>query len=98
MEESIQVVCENVPIYAIPIIANELSLYGASVTHLSDVHGEVYHQAGKAIYWLNEQQSKLHIRVVESRGDFSNKLLIGGIRQLVEETVERLNKKPKITN
>jgi hypothetical protein len=82
------------PRYVLPRLISILKLHGARVTpdnlDWGPPHGEVVgiveHDSGKLSF--HQQDGKLTITILYSPGHFPTKLLIGGIKQLVEETVE----------
>jgi len=76
------------PLSALPAIAAELRKFGVAVTFEAETFGSVQHAAG-LIRWTHDGQH-LHIEIVENHGHFPKLLLIGGIRQMVEEAVEAM--------
>jgi hypothetical protein len=71
---------------ALPIIARELRSFGARVTFERQWAGLVMSEAGTLFFRYNE--GTLTIAVVEDRGHFARNLMIGGIKQTVEEANE----------
>ena len=76
------------PLSALPAIAAELRKFGVAVTFEAETFGSVQHAAGK-IHWQHDGEH-LHVQIVDDNGHFPRLLLIGGIRQLVEEAVDAL--------
>lgn len=76
------------PLSALPAIAAELRKFGCHVHFITETFGSVQHSAGK-LHWEHDGEY-LHVTIVENHGHFPRRLLIGGIRQMVEEAVEAM--------
>jgi hypothetical protein len=80
--------CTGVPSKALPMLARTLEEYGAKVAFESETKGMVEHDAGR----LSFEHSGVILTVVveHNAGHFPTMLLVGGVKQLVSETVELL--------
>jgi hypothetical protein len=76
------------PLSALPAIAEELRKFGVTVEFASETCGFVFIDAGTIHF--DHEYGELEIRIVEDLGHFPPKMLIGGIKQLVEEAVEAM--------
>ena len=74
------------PVSALPSIAEQLRGFGCNVQFDTAESGRVTHDAGVIRFW--HRDGALNIEIVQNDGHFPHAMLIGGIRQLVEETVE----------
>jgi hypothetical protein len=77
------------PESALPEMAVQLRTFGAQVTFDNACQGRVDSPSGS--FEFLHDQGTLHIRVLENKGHFPARLLIGGMRQFVEEAVELLS-------
>lgn len=75
---------------ALSLIAQGLRSFGARVTFDKQWAGLVMSEAGTMFF--RYQDHELTVTVVEDRGHFSRGLMIGGIRQTVEEANERIRR------
>ena len=76
----------NVPLAVLPRLGEQLRHFGVEVLFESESSGWISSLCGRASF--EHSEGKLTILVVEDRGHFPHKMLIGGIRQLVEEAIE----------
>jgi hypothetical protein len=76
------------PISALPSIADQLRGFGCNVHFDTAESGRVTHDAGAIRFW--HRDGTLHIEILQNEGHFPHAMLIGGIRQIVQETVEQL--------
>lgn len=76
----------NTPLEALPILKKQLESFGAHVHFETPVTGRVHSIAGQLAF--EHQDGTLSIRVVKEEGHFTRGLLIGGIRQMVQEACE----------
>jgi hypothetical protein len=83
--------CPNVTVSALPHIADYLRQFGASVTFLTPTSGLVQSSSGDLDFSHNGD-AMLTITVLSNANHFSSRLLVGGIRQVVEEVCEKLKK------
>jgi hypothetical protein len=82
----------NVNEAALHILADQLVEFGAFVKQIEDdagVSGSVYSVAGDLSFTWQRAVSRLRVTIAEDAGHFSRALLIGGMRQMVEEAVEQ---------
>jgi hypothetical protein len=85
--QSMQVVCPNVPAEVLPDLATKLRAFGASVDfHEDGLGGWIESVSGRM--WFRHTEPDLTVVILEEYGHFPKRLLIGGIKQLVQETVE----------
>jgi hypothetical protein len=84
-----RIVCEEVPTRALPFLADQLREFGATVTFESERSGCFAHPSGKVRF--DHDGFNLFLKVIENAGHFPKFMLIGGIRQFIEETLENLN-------
>lgn len=84
--EQMTIECKNVPAAALPLIAEQLRAFGARVDFRDGWSGIVASQSGKMLftYWPDT----LKVTIIEDAGHFPQALLIGGIKQTVEEACE----------
>jgi len=82
------VICKNVPPAALPMIAEQLRQFGAVVTFDTSSAGRVSSESGRMAF--RHDGESLHVDLVEDKGHFPLALWMGGVKQMVEETVERL--------
>ena len=78
----------NVVVGAIPILVEQLESYGARFTYAGNsAEGSVCeHDSG--VFRFRHEQNRLTVQLLMDFGHFPQSLLIGGIRQTVEEAVE----------
>jgi len=76
------------PLSALEAIAAELRKFGVQVVFITPNDGEAISIAGRLEFWHDGET--LHVRVLQDLGHFSRSMLIGGMRQLVQEAVEAL--------
>ena len=79
----------GVPFEALAPLAEQLRKYQAVVTFHENMSGLVQHESGSASFHLLRDLT-LVVKILHNPGHFPRRLLLGGIRQLVEETVESL--------
>ena len=84
--------CSGVPPQTIPALAEILERHGAKIFFTSPTSGTIDHISGKIIF--QHKDDTLVLAIEHNAGHFPTRLLIGGIRQLVQETVELLSRKP----
>jgi hypothetical protein len=75
------------PAGVLPFIASEVEKYGCVVDWESERSGWVRSVAGAIMF--RHDGNFLHCEIANNNGHFSKAMLVGGIRQLVEETMER---------
>ena len=80
----------DVPHEAIQVLAKQMEEFGASVAFDSPSSGSLKSVAGKAVFYHND--GKLTVTITEDKGHFPGRMLIGGIRHMVEEAVELANR------
>jgi len=81
--------CRNVPVEALELLAAQLRKHGAVVIfHRSGLFGNIEHVSGCATF--SHDGRDLYVKILKNPGHFPHWLLVGGIKQLVEETVEAL--------
>lgn len=83
--------CRNVPVEALEPLASQLRHFGA-VVKFGDYRtgGIISHVSGVASF--DHAGDILTVKILHNPGHFPHWLLVGGIKQLVEETVEALPK------
>jgi len=81
----------NVPVAAIPLLAGQLRDHGALVRfdEQNPGSGLVRHESG-TFSFTHRADLVLSVTILHTAGHFPRLMLIGGIRQLVEEAIERL--------
>lgn len=79
---------KGVPRAALPKMAEQLKAFGAQVTFHDETHGELKHPSG--VIEFEHRNDVLYLRVTQNAGHFPRLMLIGGMRQLVQETVEAM--------
>jgi hypothetical protein len=89
-----KIVCQNVPLDALSVIADQLREFGVKVWFYNAYSGTGLSEAGQFTFCL--WASELTVTVTEDKGHFPKALLIGGIRQLVEEAAAFVSASPPI--
>lgn len=74
--------------HVIPVLVEQLESFGATI---HENEGLVITPAGEMRFDYNLTASTLTIRVTKDHGHFPLSMLIGGIKQIVEEAAERFN-------
>jgi len=89
-----KIVCQNVPLEALPVLADQLRGFGVRMWFYNSYSGFGESVAGRFsfLHWA----STLTVIVTEDRKHFPTALLIGGIRQLVEEAAALVLASPPI--
>lgn len=72
---------------ALPVLVQDLEQFGARVEFRTENWGIVHSIAGQLEFEHSEET--LTVRVMDDKGHFSPLLLLGGIRQMVEEAAEK---------
>jgi len=100
MSEHLNVTIPNVPREALEIMRADLEKHGVMVTVFTvfpnaifpeSVRGRIRCVSGAMLFQHNTDNS-LYLELVEDSGHFPRAILIGGIRQMVEEAVEKVQK------
>jgi hypothetical protein len=81
----------NFPVEVLAEIADEVRNHGVDVVFESERCGRVTCDAGSLDFDYTADGFTVHI--TQDNGHFPTKMLIGGLRQLVEEGVERYHRK-----
>lgn len=84
----------NVPLAALPTIADELRKFGAIVVFETPRSGYVQSISGSARFF-HDGWNELSVFLVEDFGHFPFALIVGGTRQIVYEGVELYQRKPR---
>jgi hypothetical protein len=85
--------CKNVPEEALPVIADQLRAFGARVRFSDGWSGVVSSIAGKLLFGY--ESGTLTVTVIEDAGHFPQAMLIGGIKQTVEEACEIIRRRDR---
>jgi Glycosyl transferase family 2 len=83
--------CPNVPVSALPHIAAYLRDYGAVIVFTSTLSGRVYSISG-GLDFSHDGNSTLTVTVTSNRAHFPSRMIVGGVRQVVEEVCEDLRR------
>lgn len=83
-------IAEDVPAEALPLMAQQLTEYGAEVEFTGNGSGTVRSVAGVLLFRLNA--GRFEAKVEESAGHFPETMVLGGAKQFVQEAVERLKR------
>jgi hypothetical protein len=86
MNKTFSVRHQGVPAVAIPVLVKQLEGYGARVVFEADLTGVLHHPSGKMRF--THAGDVLSIEIIEDAGHFPPAMIIGGIRQAIEEAVE----------
>jgi hypothetical protein len=81
--------CPNVPASALPYIAAYLKEFGAVIVFTSPLSGRVYSISG-GLDFFHDGNSTLTVTVTSNRAHFPSRMIVGGVRQVVEEVCEGL--------
>lgn len=76
----------NTPLEVLPILKRQLEQFGAKVHFETETSGHVDSIAGRLAF--EHANRVLTIRVVNDQGHFAPALLLGGIKQTVQEACE----------
>lgn len=82
---------ENVPLEALPLMSAQLEQFGSRVVFEQPHSGTVESVAGCLKFKL--ESGALQVKVEKDHGHFPELMLIGGMRQFVEEAVEMVARK-----
>ena len=78
----------NVPARAVDVLITELEKHGVKFAMVNAYRGAAMSEAGTALFsWEDEV---LTVTVTRNEGHFSERMLRGGLKQLVGEAVEGL--------
>ena len=80
--------CPNVPREAIGALAGQLRKFGCVVTFEGE-NGTIRHESG-TLSFSHYPDGTLAVTILHNPGHFPQRLIAGGIRQLVEETMEAM--------
>jgi hypothetical protein len=80
------VACRNVSLETLSLLKEQLESFGCVVRLEKDGSGEVKTVSGAVAFSLSGDI--LTVRLREDRGHFTKSLLVGGIRQMIEEANE----------
>ena len=83
---AIELTCPNVPAAALPLLISQMESYGARCTVDSDGSGTLEHSSGSLCF--EHRGNALVVWVTKNSGHFPDRLIVGGIRQAIEEAVE----------
>jgi hypothetical protein len=83
-------IAEDVPAQALPLMAHELSQYGAEVEFTGSGRGFIRSISGTAVFRL--EANRFDVKLVDNPNHFPERLIFGGMRQFVEEAVEKLKR------
>jgi hypothetical protein len=86
MSSSISIPCE---LDILSPVASQLEAYGMKVIFHSPTHGYTECISGKLKFSHND--GNLIVEILENLGHFTDTIIIGGIRQVVEEIIESRN-------
>ena len=84
----------NVPAAALPMIAQEISRYGVYVQFETPLNGYAESISGSAVF-RHDGAGNLTVHITRDCHHFPRSMLVGGFRQLVEETLEVFYKYPR---
>ena len=89
MMQDWRTIAEGVPAQAVGVMAIQLSEHGCDV-EFRDGRGTVSSIAGQVAFRL--EAGRFDVKILQNPGHFPEKMLWGGIRQLVEEAIERVKR------
>jgi hypothetical protein len=81
---------ENVPAEAVLVLARQLEALGARVAFEAELAGVCHHPSGTMRF--THVGDMLLIEVLDHKGHFPDKMVIGGIRQMIEEAVQMVKR------
>lgn len=84
---------KNVPREALGVLKQQLEQFGAAVRFeaTDESVGVIDSPSGKLGFRYGN--GELSVSLIECRGHFAKALLVGGVRQMVEEAIELTNRK-----
>ena len=86
-------VAEKVPLQAVNLMAQQLTEFGHDVRFTllepSGLTGTVDGLSGIIHFRWNDE--RFEVRIEKNEGHFPERMIVGGMRQFVEEAVERVN-------
>jgi hypothetical protein len=77
----------GVPRDVLPLLKEQLEAFGSTVSFETPTSGVLSSVAGK-LHFEHRDDETLVVEVIENEGHFPEFLIIGGIRQTVQEAVE----------
>ena len=91
---ALSITCNDVPATALPVLQAQLEAFGARVTiaepQAGTVSGTIEHMAGRMEF--KHADSVLLIVLTADAGHFARSLLIGGVKQMVQEAAETVRR------
>jgi Glycosyl transferase family 2 len=84
-----QIKCPNVPISALLHIADYVRGHGANVT-FSSSHSGIVDSSSGSLDFFHDGVSSLTVTITNNALHFPSRMIVGGVRQAVEEMVEKL--------
>jgi len=89
MMQDWRTIAEGVPHEAVGLMAQQLTEFGAEV-ELAENRGTVSSIAGQVCFRL--EAGRFDVKILQNPGHFPEKMLWGGMRQFVEEAIERVKR------
>lgn len=86
---NITVIQTGIPIAAIELMAEEMRSFGALILFDNPLKGSIIHLSGEGTF-EHDGKDTFTVVITKDCNHFGPRLLIGGIKQLIEEAVERL--------
>jgi hypothetical protein len=91
MPEALRVNVADFPLDALPLLVADLSSFGAEIEFEVDrCSGVCITEAGRMKF--RHDREGLTVEVIEDRGHFPRSMVIGGIRQTIQEAAERFRR------
>lgn len=84
------------PVEALPLLVDQLMRHGAEVRFDDETSGLCSHVSGKIRF--RHDAGVLHMEVFDQAGHFPPRMIVGGIRQAVEEAKELYELKEGLKN
>jgi hypothetical protein len=85
------VIIANVPADVVPILRDQLENFGCTVKFHTPSSGTLESPAG-ALRFEHKEES-LTVELIDNRGHFPKMMIVGGIRQMVQEAIEIFNRR-----
>jgi len=90
MMQDWRTIAEGVPHEAVGLMAQQLTEFGAEVWFTGEAQGQVKSVSGVLAFRL--EAGRFDVKLEENPGHFPERLLFGGMRQFVEEAIERVKR------
>lgn len=92
MASDLVVQVDDFPVDALPVLVADLAGFGAEIIFSSDRLSGVCSTIAGNMNFKHDGKVSLRVEVVEDLGHFSRLMILGGIRQQIQEAAERFRR------